>query len=99
MKKGKLKEWDFDDLYNIEKSLFCKQVNLMIETSNAKDPYKPSEKIHTIASRLISKIDIDKFEQNKVDMEIKIIIRKEFGSFVRVEDHRPLEVKAMSKDE
>ena len=99
LKKGKLKEWDFEDLYNIEKSLFCKQVNLMIETSNAKDPYKPSEKIHTIASRLISKIDIDKFEQNKIDMEIKIIIRKEFGSFVRVEDHRPLEVKAMSKDE
>lgn len=71
----------------------------MIETLNAKDPYKPSDKIHTIASRLISKIDIDKFEQQKIDMEIKIIIRKEFGSFVRVEDHRPPEVKAMSKDE
>ena len=66
LKFGKLKEWDFDDLFKIEKVLFAKQVNLILETAESKDPYKISENTNTIAAKLIRKINVNKFDQDTI---------------------------------
>ena len=97
LKFGKLKEWDFDDLFKIEKVLFAKQVNLILETAESKDPYKISENTNTIAAKLIRKINVNKFDQDTIDTEIMVMIHKNYGSFIQVEDHRSPEAKILSK--
>lgn len=89
---GKLKEWDLDDLIIIEKQLFLKQVQLILETKGKEHPYKPSDSL--IAAQVIKSLpDIASYDQHKIDAEIKRLVHLNYGKFVRQEDHRPYEFR------
>lgn len=89
---GKLKEWDLDDLITIEKQLFLKQIQLMIETKDKEHPYKPSDDL--IAAQVIKSLpDLASYDQHKIDVEIKRLVYLSYGKFVQQEDHKPYEFR------
>ena len=93
---GWLKEWDLEDLFVIEKQLFLKQVDLILETKENEDPYKPSDGL--IASQVIKSLkDIENYDNHNIDGEIHRLIQKGYGRAVQQEDHRSYELRKLSE--
>ncbi len=93
---GWLKEWDLEDLFVIEKQLFLKQVDLILETKENEDPYKPSDGL--IASQVIKSLkDIENYDNHNIDGEIHKLIQKGYGRAVQQEDHRSYELRKLSE--
>ena len=93
---GWLKEWDLEALFVIEKQLFLKQVDLILETKENEDPYKPSDGL--IASQVIKSLkDIENYDNHNIDGEIHRLIQKGYGRAVQQEDHRSYELSKLSE--
>lgn len=87
---GKLKEWDMEDLVAIEKQLFLKQVQLILETEGKEHPYQPNDSL--IAGQVIGSLpDVAKYDHHDIDSEIKRLVHLKYGQLVQEEDHRPYE--------
>lgn len=92
--KGKLKEWDLEDLQLIENKLLEKQVQLFLKSENTDNPYLPNTKF--IATQIFQELNdhqiIKGYNGESVMEEIKMRINSEFGLFVQQEDNRNLEL-------
>lgn len=94
--RGKLKEWDLEDLFLIEKQLFLKQIKLILETKDKEKPYRPSDNL--IAGQIIKALpDIASYGQHDVDGEIRRLIHINYGKFVQQEDHRSYEHRKLDR--
>lgn len=93
--KGKLKEWDLQDLAIIENKLFDKQFDLFVDTEKSEKQYVPHTNL--ISSNVFNDLNdrgiIKKANRDSIRKEIEHRVRSEFGLYVQQEDNRNLEYK------